>query len=144
MYLCSRFLQDVVVGRDLTEHKLCFCIVSRCESNQNFWNDSRFGSRIVIKTTPKTCRFGKVAYLCSVFENPTPQMKVVFLQEAKDFINTLDADAKRKIYSDARFIESGEKDDRVFKKTKGHQKGCQYQEQVFQPIKPFHYGLHNS
>ena len=43
-------------------------------------------------------------------------MKVVFLQEAKDFINTLDADAKRKIYSDARFIESGEKDDRVFKK----------------------------
>lgn len=43
-------------------------------------------------------------------------MRVIFLPEAENFIASLDADARKKIYSDARFVESGEKDDRVFKK----------------------------
>ena len=63
-----------------------------------------------------TCQFRKVSYLCGELQNPMAQMKVIFLPEAKDFIATLDADARKKIFSDARFVESGEKDDRVFKK----------------------------
>ena len=43
-------------------------------------------------------------------------MKVIFLSEATEFINALDTGARKKIYSDARFIESGARDDRVFKK----------------------------
>lgn len=51
---------------------------------------------------------------------PQKQLKVVYTQEAKDFIKSLPVAARKKIYYNVLKVEGGVNDSELFKKLEGH------------------------